>query len=343
MGPPAGKDVPSDEAKSRFLDCASRRFAGAKRKKGRRLAPLGMTRFWGSAGISWGDLATGEAVAGGFFEGMDFGGESLCGLVDCTGGVVARGGLLNFGYERGADDGGVGEATEDGDVAGQRNAEADSDGKLRDAAGAAEKGGKIVWQRVLCSGHAGAGDEVEESGGDSGDFGEALVCGSRCAEENGVEMMRGEDAAIVVGLLGSEIGDENAVGACVGSGSSEFFEAHLQDGIVVAEEDEGNLAGLANLADEVDDLTKSGAGFESAFRGALDGGAVGERIAEGNAKFDDIGARIRESENKFVRGGESGIAGGDVGDDAEFARFAQPLKLSCNPCTHHRLIFKQGH
>ena len=63
--------------------------------------------------------------------------------------------------------------------------------------------------------------------------------------------------------------------------------------------------------------------LECAFGSALNRGAVGERIAEGNAKFDDVGAGFGEGENKFVRGVERWITSGDVGDDAEFAGFAE--------------------
>ncbi len=64
----------------------------------------------------------------------------------------------------------------------------------------------------------------------------------------------------------------------------------MQDGIVVAEKDEGNFAGFADFADEIDDLGKSRVQFQSALGRALDCRAVSEGIAEGDAKFDDIGA-----------------------------------------------------
>ena len=66
-------------------------------------------------------------------------------------------------------------------------------------------------------------------------------------------MVRVENAAIVVGFFGSEIGGEHAVGAHFGRGGGKLFEAHLQDRVVVAEQDEGNLTGLANTVDEVED------------------------------------------------------------------------------------------
>src|SRR5260370_25710911 len=208
-------------------------------------------------------------------------------------------GFLGLGDKGGADYGGVGKAGENGDVAGERDAEAYGDGELRNGAGAAEECGEIVGERVFRAGYSGAGDEIEEAGRDGGDFGEAFVRGSGRAEKNSVEMMGGENAAIVCGLFGSEIGGEDAVSGDFAGGARECFEAHLQDGIVVAKEHERNLRGLTDAANEIDYTGERGAGFEGAFGGALDGRAVGERIAEGNAELDDVGTRIGEREDKF--------------------------------------------
>src|SRR5262249_58199705 len=41
----------SHSAEERFLDCASRPFARAKGRRGRRLAPLGMTSCWVSGAM----------------------------------------------------------------------------------------------------------------------------------------------------------------------------------------------------------------------------------------------------------------------------------------------------
>src|SRR5216683_4016455 len=112
-------------------------------------------------------------------------------------------------------------------------------------------------------------------------------------------MMRGEDAAIVGGFFGSEVGGEHAVGPSFAGGAREIFQAHLEDGIVVAEEHERNLRGLANAADEIDDTGERGAGFKGALGGTLDGGAVGERIAEGDTELDDVGGSVSKREDKF--------------------------------------------
>src|SRR5712692_8257515 len=78
--------------------------------------------------------------------------------------------FFNFGDEGGADDGGIGEAAENGDMAGKRNAEAHSNRKLRDAASPPQKSGKIVRESILRTGDAGARDEIEKTGRARGDF-----------------------------------------------------------------------------------------------------------------------------------------------------------------------------
>src|SRR5712664_4483298 len=120
---------------------------------------------------SWGGLAAREAVGGGLLEGADSGGEGGAGgfYGFC---------VFNFRDEGGTDYGGVGEAAEDGNVAGEGDAETYRDGELRDGAGAANECGEIVGESVFGAGYAGAGDEIEEAGRDGGDFGEALVGGS---------------------------------------------------------------------------------------------------------------------------------------------------------------------
>src|SRR5438309_9015753 len=170
------------------------------------------------------------------------------GLLERANAIAERGGgcfyrscLFNFGDEGGSDYSSVREAAENGHMAGKRDPEADRDGKPRDAASSPEEGGEIIGQGVLSTSDAGTRNKVEKSRGAAGDLRKALVRGSRRAEKDSVEMVRGEDAAIVFGLFGREVSSEDAVSAIGCSSGCEFLEAHLQNGIVVAEEDERNL------------------------------------------------------------------------------------------------------
>ena len=183
--------------------------------------------------------------------------------------------------------------------------------------------GKIVGKRIFRAGYAGARDEIEKPGGRGGDFLQALVGGSGRGEKNGVEIVRVQDAAIVLGFFGREIGDEDAVGSGLRGSRGKFLQSHLQDGIEVAEEDKRDLAGFADAANQIENAASVAPALQGAFGGTLNRGAIGERIAEGHAKFDDVGAGFGERQDKFERGIERGIARGDIGDDAEFAAGAE--------------------
>ena len=65
-------------------------------------------------------------MAGGFFEFQDT-------FAQRGGGGIGGGCVFDFGDQRGADYGSVSQATENADVAGERDAEANGDGKIREA------------------------------------------------------------------------------------------------------------------------------------------------------------------------------------------------------------------
>jgi hypothetical protein len=64
----------------------------------------------------------------------------------------------------------------------------------------------------------------------------------------------------------------------------------LEDGIVIAEQNDRNFTRLADFMNEIDDLGERRVCSQGALGSALNRGAVGERIAEGDAKFDDVSA-----------------------------------------------------
>jgi hypothetical protein len=90
--------------------------------------------------------------------------------MDCRRGRAGFRGVLNFGDQGRAYDGGVGEAPKNGNVPGLRNTETDGDGKLRDHTGSAQERREIERERVFCAGDTGAGDEIEKPGRTSGNF-----------------------------------------------------------------------------------------------------------------------------------------------------------------------------
>ena len=57
---------------------------------------------------------------------------------------------------------------------------------------------------------------------------------------------------------------------------------------------------------------------QGALHGALDDGAVGERIAEGHAQFDHIRARVDGRKGNGARGLEDGVAGRQIDHQTRF-------------------------
>ena len=80
--------------------------------------------------------------------------------------------------------------------------------------------------------------------------------------------------------------------------------------------------GGAELARECEDIGERGAVSDGAMAGALDDRTVGERIAEGDAEFEDVHTGIDRGECDGERGGNVGIADGEVDDEAGFLREA---------------------
>ena len=57
---------------------------------------------------------------------------------------------------------------------------------------------------------------------------------------------------------------------------------------------------------------------------------VGNRIGERHAELDDVRAGLLELEHKLRRGGQRGVARGDVGDEGRMAGFSQFLESFVN-------------
>src|SRR5260370_38525235 len=105
---------------------------------------------------SWRHLAPRKTLAGGFLKRANAfrkrGGSCFNGLR-----------LFDFRNKHGSDDRGVREATENGHVAGKRNAEANRDGKFRCAARTPQKRWEIVGQCLLRAGDTSPRNQVEKT------------------------------------------------------------------------------------------------------------------------------------------------------------------------------------
>ena len=66
-------------------------------------------------------------------------------------------------------------------------------------------------------------------------------------------MMRRKYATVFNRFFGCKIGDEHAIGTGCRNRCSELFQAHLQNRIVIAEEDQWHLRRFTDAMHEVDD------------------------------------------------------------------------------------------
>src|SRR6266566_1513741 len=190
------------------------------------------------------NLPAGKAVAGRVLQGANLSTEGRSGSLDRARPGARLCGVFDLGNQRGADDRGIGKAAKNGNVARERNPEAHGEREFGDRPGAAQQCGKVVGKGVLCSGDAGAGNEIQETRGTGRDFREPLVGGGRSAEKNRVEAMRTNNPPVILRFFGREIGHENTVGAGRSSSRCEFLNSHLQNGIEVAEQHQGEVRSL---------------------------------------------------------------------------------------------------
>src|SRR5580698_1865377 len=125
-----------------------------------------------------------------------------------------------------------------------------------------------------------------------------------------------ERLEVFSGFFDDHVGDQDAVDACLLSRGAEIFESEAENGIVVGEDDEaGTGAFEAESGGEGEDVVEAGTVLYGALAGALDDGAVSERIAEGDAELEDVRARVNGGDGDVVGSGEVGVAYRDVGDE----------------------------
>src|SRR5208282_3705623 len=116
---------------------------------------------------------------------------------------------------------------------------------------------------------------------------------------------------ILGGFFDGQIGDQSSVDSGETSDLAELRKTHAQDGIEVGKDHQADgLRMLTDLRCQCQHV------LEGALAGALNDGSISERIAEGNAELDDACSCFDGSENHIARGGEVGIAAGDVSDES---------------------------
>src|SRR5581483_7226519 len=222
-----------------------------------------------------------------------------------------------------ADDDGVGEAGDGGGVGGGGDAEADADRQVGDGAQRGDVGFEIGGEGGAGAGDAGDRDEVEKAAGIAGDGAAAGERGGRGEQVDEVEAGGAGGGGEFGGFLGRQIDDQQAVEAGGGGVGAEPGASVVEDRIEVAEEDDGDLGGLAQIGDHREDGGEGGAGLEAAGGGALVGGSIRHRVGKCYTEFNEIGAARGAFENQAAGGGEVGIAGDEVGDERALTVRAQ--------------------
>src|SRR5262249_52173496 len=140
-----------------------------------------------------------------------------------------------------------------------RNAESHCDRQLRSGARTPQERWQIVRKRILRTRYARAGNKIKKTAGSACNLRQPFVGRSRCTKKNRVKMARMEDFLILNGFFRNQIGRENPICTRFRSGCCEFLEAHLQNGIVVTEKDDGYFrSGEIRIADFSNQLDHSG-------------------------------------------------------------------------------------
>ena len=88
----------------------------------------------------------------------------------------------------------------------------------------------------------------------------------------------------------------------------------------------GICESLADGGDGFQNFRRRGAGFQAALRGELVHQAIGQRIAERHAEFQNVHARLVESQSQFARGFQIRVARADIDDETLFAGAFEPGK-----------------
>ncbi len=172
----------------------------------------------------------------------------------------------------------------------------------------------MLERRRTGTGHAGHRDVIDEAGAAVEYHRKALVIGGRGGQADEVDACGLGRVAEVFVVLRRQVDHDQAVDAGFHRLGDEALHAHLVDGVEVAHQhDRGGLVVLAEFSNHLQRLGQVLLGGQGADVGQLDRRAVGHRVGEGHAQFDDVGTRGRQALEDLQRGGVVRIAGGDEG------------------------------
>ena len=148
--------------------------------------------------------------------------------------------------------------------------------------------------------------------------------------------LQGGDAELVV-LLGRKVDHDQPIDACLPGVGQEPVDAVDIDRVVISHEDDGGrvVAG-AELADHGEGLGQAVSPLQGPQRRRLDDRAVGHRIGERHAEFDDVGTGPRQSLQQRGRGRVVGVTRRDEGNETGPALRRKGLETGCHARRHGR-------
>ena len=222
-------------------------------------------------------------------------------------------------HEGAADDHAVGDLGDGLDVGGGGDAEADADGQGGVLADLGDRGREVGGQFGALAGHAFARDVIDEAGGVLRDEADARGRRGRGHDEDVGEavLLRGRDQ--FVGFFGRAVQDEEAVGAGFADLGAVAVEAEREQQVIIAIEHDRLVRAGAHGAEHVEQAVVGHAAFEGALGRELVGQAVGERVGEGHAHFEHVGAVLRQGEEHGLGRLDVGVAGADVAHEGRAA------------------------
>src|SRR6185503_6786863 len=220
----------------------------------------------------------------------------------------------------------------------RRDAEAE---RHRDAGERAKPGDqrpRVVRERLALAGDARAADRVHEAAARFGHLPQPLVGAGRRGQEDGVDLRGACRGDPRLAFLGRQVRDEHAVHSGLRGLPRDALEAALQQGVQVAEEHEGQLARLPDLADELEHAGERDPPRQRALARPLDHRAVGQGIRERHAQLQHVHSRLLELERRAHRAFERRVAGRQEGDERRPA-FGLALREPRGDPSHAHLLF----
>ena len=209
--------------------------------------------------------------------------------------------------------------TRDGrSLIGRADAEAHADRQFGVTLDALDMGAHGFLGRRTRAGDAQHRDEIDEARGILQHRRQALVVGGGGRQQHGVDAGRDRVGLEFIGLFRRQVDQDETVDTGGGGILAEALGAALVDEIVVAHQQDRRVvvAGfLAKATHHVEGRIDGDARLQRTLTGELDRRAVGHRIGEGHAEFDEIRAGRRQALQYLVADVEVGIAGRDVGDE----------------------------